>query len=125
MPFRPGMSATVDINTHTERNIITIPIQAVTTREKEKSEDAKNTTSKTDDIEEVVFLFIADTASMVNVTTGIQDNEYIQVLSGLEVDQEVIIGPYSTVSRKLKNGLALERKKKKDGEKDETKIVID
>ena len=59
---------------------------------------------------------------MVKVETGIQDNEYIQILSGLQADQEIIIGPYSTVSRKLKNGLELERKEKEDekgGKKEE------
>lgn len=59
----------------------------------------------------------ADTARMVKVTTGIQDNEYIQVLSGLQVDQLVITGPYTVVSRKLKNGLRVERKNKDDPDK--------
>ncbi len=116
MPFRPGMSASVDINTHTERNVKSIPIQSVTTREEDgkeidRSDDAK---SSTDEIEEVVFIYEADTAKMVTVETGIQDNEYIQVVSGLEADQEVIIGPYSVISRKLKNGLALTRKNESD-----------
>jgi HlyD family secretion protein len=122
MPFRPGMSATVDINTNTEKNVISIPIQAVTTREKKDKEDKKGQDSskvKTEaEIEEVVFVYEADTARMVNVVTGIQDNEYIQILSGLQPDQEVIIGPYATVSRKLKNGLALEHKKKEENKDD-------
>ena len=125
MPFRPGMSATVDINTNTERDIISIPIQAVTTREREKPEgdstSMKTQTSSSvasdEEIDEVVFVYEADTARMVKVKTGIQDNEYIQILSGLEPGQEIITGPYSTVSRKLKNGLLLERKEKKDEEK--------
>ena len=128
MPFRPGMSATVDINTHTEHNVISVPIQAVTTREKEGSEDKpekkKEVSSETEEgsstsvttsteekeIDEVVFLYEADTARMVKVTTGIQDNEFIQILSGLEAGQEVITGPYSTIARKLKNGLKVTRK---------------
>lgn len=126
MPFRPGMSATVDINTNTAYNIVTIPIQAVTTREKEKKEGdstsvksttiVENTTDK--EIDEVVFVYEADTARMVKVVTGIQDNEFIEIKSGLEVGQEVITGPYSTVSRKLKNGMDLTRKEKNDKEKD-------
>ncbi len=116
MPFRPGMSASVDINTHTERGVKAIPIQSVTTREEDgdeidRSDDAK---TSTDEIEEVVFIYDADTAKMVTVETGIQDNEYIQVISGLEADQEVITGPYSVISRKLKNGLALTRKDESD-----------
>jgi HlyD family secretion protein len=123
MPFRPGMSANVDINTNTERSIISIPIQSVTTRERKKDSEGEEAVDDAglpmnkDAIDEVVFVFEADTARMVKVETGIQDNEYIQVLSGLEVDQEVITGPYSTVSRKLKDGLLLERKEDKKAEK--------
>src|SRR5690606_22305809 len=116
MPFRPGMSATVDIYTHTERNALSIPIQAVTTREKKMEGDSTSATGKKSaqaQIEEVVFVYEADTAKMVNVTTGIQDSEFIQVLSGLEEGQEVITGPYSTVSRKLKSGMTLQRKSTK------------
>lgn len=134
MPFRPGMSATVDINTNTERDIIAIPIQAVTTREKEKVKGDTTTTvvegessvSADANIDEVVFVYEADTARMIKVATGIQDNEYIQILSGLEAGQEVITGPYSTVSRKLKNGLALEKKEKNDDkDKDKKKEETD
>ncbi len=104
MPFRPGMSATVDINTHTERQIIAIPIQAVTTREEEKSDADTSKVSSTADkkLLEVVFVVEADTARMAEVTTGIQDNEFIQILSGLNTGEVVVTGPYSTVSRKLK-----------------------
>jgi HlyD family secretion protein len=129
MPFRPGMSATVDINTNTVRDAISIPIQAVTTREKENKDNADSTATKEAKVgdnaqpesDEVVFVYEADTARMVKVETGIQDNEYIQILSGLQADQEVIIGPYSTVSRKLKNGLELERKEKEDEKEDKDK----
>ena len=123
MPFRPGMSATVDINTNTEKDIISIPIQAVTTREKEKGDSTSvsqlgaSSISADNEFDEIVFVYEADTARMVKVATGIQDNEYIQILSGLEVGQEIITGPYSTVSRKLKNGVLLERKEKNDEEK--------
>lgn len=121
MPFRPGMSASVDINTHTESNTIAIPIQAVTTREKDEDKEGEETKKKISDdeeIQEVVFVMNADTAMMVNVETGIQDNEYIQILSGLTEGQEVITGPYSTVSRKLKNGMDVVKKKEEDEKED-------
>lgn len=117
MPFRPGMSASVDINTHTEKNALSIPIQAVTTREKDEDKNDKLDKEKDlldEEIDEVVFVMEADTAKMIKVVTGIQDNENIQILSGLTAEQEVITGPYSTVSRKLENGLAVEHKKKDD-----------
>jgi len=124
MPFRPGMSASVDINTHTESNTIAIPIQAVTTREKDdvkEGEEVKKKSSVDEEIQEVVFVMNADTAMMVNVETGIQDNEYIQILSGLTEGQEVITGPYSTVSRKLKNGMEVEKKKEEEDSSKEDK----
>jgi len=124
MPFRPGMSASVDINTHTERNAISIPIQAVTTREKDEDKDkpsGEKVSLEDDEIDEVVFVMDSDTAMMVKVETGIQDNEYIQIISGLTTDQVVITGPYSTVSRKLENGMDVEIKKEDDKEKDDKK----
>lgn len=129
MPFRPGMSATVDINTNTERDVVSIPIQAVTTREKDADKNGENKdgekkelkTAAEKEIDEVVFVMEADTARMIKVKTGIQDNEYIQILEGLQDGQEVVIGPYSTVARKLKNGLKLERKSNEDKDKERAK----
>jgi len=129
MPFRPGMSATVDINTNTEHNVISIPIQSVTTREKKTDADKKVSEDKKDnlktpsekEIDEVVFVMEADTARMIKVKAGIQDNEYIQILEGLEPGQEVITGPYSTVARKLKNGLKVEKKTESDKNKEKAK----
>lgn len=117
MPFRPGMSATVDINTHTEWGALSIPIQAVTTRERKNEGDTTATTDKDKELMEVVFVFENDTARMTEVTTGIQDNEYIRILTGISEGDEVIIGPYSTISRKLKSGMALTRKEKNEDEK--------
>jgi HlyD family secretion protein len=118
MPFRPGMSATVDINTHTESKALSIPIQAVTTREKETPGDTAKAGEKKE-LLEVVFVMEGDTARMTEVKTGIQDNEYIQIISGIKEGEEVITGPYSTVSRKLKNGLAVTRKESRDKPKEQ------
>ena len=120
-PFRPGMSASVDINTETQNDILSVPIQSVTTREDEKEDekeddDAKVNKKKDDDeIKEVVFVMSADTVKMVEVKTGIQDDENIQILSGLQEGEEVVAGPYSAISRKLKAGMQvrLEDKEKK------------
>lgn len=103
-PFRPGMSASVEINTEVKNDIVAVPIQAVTTREPSK-EDKKINKGK-DDILEVVFVKPAgvDSVKMVEVKTGIQDNNYIEVLSGLEIGQEIITGPYSAVARRLEEG---------------------
>ncbi len=111
-PFRPGMSATVDINTHEEKNILTVPIQAVATREPEEKED--EATNSKDELIEVVFAVSGDTVRMVQVKTGIQDDNYIQIKSGLTSGEKIVSGPYAAVSKKLKNGKKIHIADKKD-----------
>ena len=138
-PFRPGMSASVEINTMTKSNILTIPIQAVTTREKDenksKAKVVRNSSGEDEviediteaDLKEVVFVIgKGDTVHMAEIKTGIQDDTYIEVLSGIKKGDEVVSGPYSVVARKLKKGdivrkvkedeLFSDGKKKKDEE---------
>ena len=110
-PFRPGMSTTVDIQTTTRSNVLTIPIQAVTTRSDSISIGAKGFTEVTEnepevvkpkaELKEVVFVTAGDTAKMVTVKTGIQDNRFIEVTEGLTGDEEVVVAPFSAISRKL------------------------
>lgn len=122
IPLRPGMSAAVDINTQTDFDVLSIPIQAVTTREKDEKKNKDKDKSELDDDEllEVIFLYTdADTAKMVEVETGIQDNEFIQILAGLSEGDKVISGPYSAISRKLKNGSALREKEAKKEKEEE------
>jgi HlyD family secretion protein len=126
-PFRPGMSASVDIQTNTERDVLTVPIAAVTTRadttgrlqsarekrkEKKDEEEGKATSKKV--VKVYVFLFIDGKAEMTSVKTGIQDNINIQILEGLEDGQEIITGPYTAVSKTLKNHDVVEETDKKD-----------
>jgi len=124
-PFRPGMSATVDIQTETALNILTIPIQAVTTRADtaktntdeapiEEGEEAAESDTKKEDLVEVVFVFEEGKAKMVKVSTGIQDNMFIEITEGIEVDQDIITGPYRAVSKKLKDGDLVKKVDKKD-----------
>lgn len=113
-PFRPGMTATVDIYTRSAKNALSVPIQTVTTREYENGKKGDSD----DDLREVVFVIKGDTVGMVDVTTGIQDAEYIEIISGLEEGEEVVTGPYATVSRRLSSGDAFTRKEKKEDEKE-------
>ncbi len=99
-PFRPGMSAGVDILTKNSDGVISVPIEAVTTRQKEKGDDELGA----DELEEVVFVVQADTVAKVVVTTGLQDANVIEVKSGLNAGDAVVAGPYTEVSRKLKGG---------------------
>jgi len=124
-PFRPGMSASVDIYTHTVENTLSVPIVAVTARGDEKNtmassvetkEKSSETTRKTDNqnaVREVVFVAVGDTVAMREVKTGIQDNDYIEIVSGLEEGELVVTGPYSAVARKLKSGSRIREEKKK------------
>ena len=115
-PFRPGMTASADIQTKSKVNVISVPLNAVTTRDQEgKGKDTKVATktsekdapanaAKDEELNEVVFVLQKDNkVKMVKVKTDIQDLNYIQVI-GLKVGDEVITGPYSTVSKTLKDG---------------------
>lgn len=114
-PFRPGMSATVDILTETRENVISVPISAVTTRvkikgggtkevsdNKEKNENT-NVTTEREEKQEVVFVVKGDRARKVEVKTGIQDNTSIEILEGLQENDEVVIAPYNIINKTLKD----------------------
>lgn len=128
-PFRPGMSATVDIRTKTAFNVLSLPIQAVTTRtdsilkkvrdendeyetkiideKKEKIEAAM--AAKSAKPHECVFIYDNGKARLQKVKTGVQDNAAIEIVEGLNENDEVIIGPYSVVSKILKDGMKVEK----------------
>jgi HlyD family secretion protein len=125
--FRPGMSATADIRTHTEENVLNVPIQCLTARERKKlekkkkvettpsereSEEETNMTQKKskkeDDLVEVVFVVEENTARMRPVKVGISDDNYYQVLDGLVEGEEVITGPFRLLSRTLEDGDLIE-----------------
>ncbi len=107
-PFRPGMSATVDIQTKIVSNVLTVPIQAVTTREDTSSvsgrkKDSNQQPPSETKLQEYVFVAENQTAKIKAVKTGIQDNTYIEILEGITDSDEVITGPYRLVSKTLKN----------------------
>ncbi len=112
-PFRPGMSASIDIFTNTVADALSVPLIAVTTRE-DKKEDKKAEDESPEakkvvlgtlaDIKEIVFVISGDTVGIREVKTGIQDNDYIEITSGLAEGDQVVTGPYSAVSRKLEGG---------------------
>jgi len=118
-PFRPGMSATVDIHTRKKSAVRTVPIQSVTTRDTVKrdgeSENNKNEASAEPEESkspvkegEGVFVFSDGKALWKKVETGIQDSKYIEIISGLNDGDVVVSGPYNAVSKQLKNGMAVQ-----------------
>ncbi len=111
-PFRPGMSAAVDIQTERAEGVVSLPIQAVTTREGGGSSDDEEGDSaggSTVRQREVVFLYEEGKVKQTIVRSGIQDNQYIEIREGLEEGQEVVTGPYRLVSRELRDGIQVER----------------
>ncbi|EON77139.1 Macrolide-specific efflux protein MacA [Lunatimonas lonarensis] len=98
-PFRPGMTASVEIITNRKENVLAVPLAAVTTRENE-TEELSNGNTK---LKELVFVKEGNLAKMVQVKTGISDFDNIEVLEGLTAGQEVIVGPYFVVSKQLEN----------------------
>jgi HlyD family secretion protein len=126
-PFRPGMSASADIQTKTHANVLSVPINSVTTRDPKDSSNAaaKNTstdkpaaggdvvekTTNPDDLDVVVFVLDKEgTVKKVKVKTSIQDINHIEITGGLKEGEEVITGPYDVVNKILK-------------EKDKVKVV--
>jgi HlyD family secretion protein len=131
-PFRPGMSATVDIQTKEAKDIVTVPIQSVTTRadstafkgKEMKGQEAgqdgivvKNANDDNDSknkkdaikVEECVFIYVDGKAKMVKVKTGIQDNNYIEIKEGIKGGEEIIAGPYGAISKQLREGSILKK----------------
>jgi len=129
-PFRPGMTATVDIKTNKVKNVAAVPIQAVTTRT-DTSANARSYKLKSDEDEEeedesategeyeVVFILKGEKTGLKVVKTGVQDDEFIEITSGLNVGDEIIVGPYDVVSKKLKNGSSVEASSKKQKKTEE------
>src|SRR4028119_121399 len=120
-PFRPGMNASADIQTKTHTNVLAVPINAVTTRDKKgdnhnaakddkKANNNKDNVIETpvnlEDLEEVVYVLQPDntTVKKVKVKTDIQDINNIEIVSGLKPGDMVVTGPYNVVSKTLKDG---------------------
>ncbi len=104
-PFRPGMTASVDIITTSKEDVLSVPLSAVTTR----AMDPDDSISSDGDGEEleVVFVNQQGRAKMVEVATGISDFDNIEILDGIEPGQEVVSGPFLVVSKRLKDGDAI------------------
>ena len=115
-PFRPGLTATVDIKTSHAKSL-TVPIQSVTTRI-EKKADVKGDEQKENDdtkpkinapVKEYVYVYKGGKVKQVIVTTGIQDDTYIQILSGLHSGDEVVSAPFAAISKLLNDNMAVEK----------------
>src|SRR5688572_5736454 len=134
-PFRPGMTASVDILTTTKDNALSVPLASVTTRNPEDEQNAENMNgddgppaqntnqgnnekkpAKKED-KTVIFLNVKGEAKMVEVKTGISDYDNIEILSGISDSSEVVTGPFLAVSKRLKDGDKIKKLEKKEPEK--------
>lgn len=122
-PLRPGMTASVDIITERKEKVLSVPLAAVTTRgneeegeKKEGEEDEEETAAaeaapatRASEVKEVVFINDAGKAKKVEVKTGISDFENIEILEGVKEGDEIISGPFLAVSKRLKDGEAVQK----------------
>ena len=115
-PFRPGMTATVDIITTKRENVISVPISAIVIKEDttsvkkdilaelEKEDQKDKGTYKPDEKFECVYVNVNGKAKLRVIKTGIQDESKIEILSGLKKGEEIITGPYTLVTKELESG---------------------
>lgn len=115
-PFRPGLSATVDIQTNKVKGL-TVPIQSVTTRDEDKKKDGEDKQEASvekeeksnEAVKEYVFVFKDGKVKQVEVKTGIQDDTNIQILSGLKPGEEVVSYPFTAISKTLKDKMEVKK----------------
>ncbi|WP_166920643.1 efflux RND transporter periplasmic adaptor subunit [Flavobacterium poyangense] len=119
-PFRPGMTATVDISTQTKNNVLAVPISSVVVKSDtaavkdftvEDPNADKKAAPKSDKKYECVFVKSGNKAKIRIIKTGIQDDTNIEVITGLKPGDVVITGPYTTVSKELNSGDKVKLKK--------------
>ena len=134
-PFRPGMTASVEIITTTKANVLSVPLSAVTTRTPsqlrtigQEGGDAvqvssNSATDKSNEIKEVVFVNRDGKAKMIEVKTGISDYDNIEILEGLTEGDVVISGPFFVVSKRIKEGDLIEATNAKGGDKSESSVT--
>lgn len=96
LPFRPGMSATAEVITQRKDHILCVPIQCVTLRDLNEEDDFEEKTP-------VVFVHKDGQVFLKEVTTGIQDDTYIEILDGIEEGEEVVSAPFKAISKELEN----------------------
>jgi len=104
--FRPGMSASADIETKRVEDVIAVPIQAVATREIPDS--LKTGDAAEDDLLEVIYIIEGGKVTQKEVKTGVQDDTYIQITEGINDGNEIVTAPYRAISKKLKDDMEVE-----------------
>ncbi|MCC9042674.1 efflux RND transporter periplasmic adaptor subunit [Myroides sp. M-43] len=115
-PFRPGMTAAVDIITNTKKDILAIPISAVVMKvpsDTIKNKEEEKSIADKEIMKEAVFINDNGVAKLKFIKTGIQDETNIQIIEGLKKGEVIVTGPYSIVSKTLQHGAKIEVESKK------------
>lgn len=109
-PFRPGMTATVDIITNKRKQVLGVPISSIVIKTDTTSggSSKRATDLLNNERFECVFIKVGEEAKLKVIETGIQDSQYIEIIKGIEEGDEVITGPYNTVTKSLKSGDKIE-----------------
>ena len=107
-PFRPGMSALVEIKTQQKDHVLSVPILAVTTREHDQDSLSASGRQGQESLQTVVFVSENKQSRLREVETGIQDDTYIEIRSGLKDGQIIVSGPYNAVANELSDGEDIE-----------------
>jgi HlyD family secretion protein len=114
-PFRPGMSASVDILTKHRNDVLSVAINAITTRDLDTNKNKIDDPNIEVAIKEYVFLVNdKNEAELKEVNTSVQDNQFIEITSGLKGTEKIIVAPYSAIANKLKNKSKVQIVKKED-----------
>ena len=113
-PFRPGMSATVDIQTETRENVISVPIQAVTTRVIANADSTTVQDGQKEEKEEIIFLYADGKVHKTRVKPGIQDKDNIEILEGIKENDEIVVSPYNAINKTLKDSMAVKKVDEKE-----------
>ena len=117
-PFRPGMSASVDIITKIKTNVLSVPIQSVTTRGISDSiKNLKSLSKSNTEMLEVLYIYENGISIEKEVKTGLQDDNFIEILSGIAEKDEIITGPYLVVSKKLNSKTQVQKTAKEESYK--------
>jgi HlyD family secretion protein len=108
IPFRPGMSASADIQTEIKLDVLSVPIQAITTKiDTINNTDTIPIEGKNKEPEEIAFVHEGGKVKQTKVNTGIQDNNFIEILEGLKENDEVVVAPYNIINKRLKDASAV------------------
>lgn len=119
-PFRAGLSASAEIKTNTATDILSVPVAAVTARE-EEDDVIPSKTKETEKIKEYVFVQVGDSVRLRQVTTGIQNDNFIEIKTGLKAGEVLVKAPYDAISKILEDGTKIEVVEEKELYKKVTK----